>query len=77
MVTYQIKQKDVKRPIVLEMRKTDKMLIMYIKLKELLGIELETFTLEFDGDKIKYMDTMESLDFEGNECISLHQKKSM
>uniref|UniRef100_A0A2S2NEA3 Ubiquitin-like domain-containing protein n=1 Tax=Schizaphis graminum TaxID=13262 RepID=A0A2S2NEA3_SCHGA len=77
MVTYQIKQKDVKKPIVLEMRKTDKMLIMYIKLKELLGIELDTFTLEFDGDKIKYMDTMESLDLEGNECILLYQKKSI
>ncbi|XP_026819747.1 uncharacterized protein CG4449 [Rhopalosiphum maidis] len=77
MVTYQIKQKDVKKPIVLEMRKTDKMLIMYIKLKELLGFELDTFTLEFDGDKIKYMDTMESLDLEGNECILLYQKKSI
>jgi len=57
------------------MRKTDKMSILYIKLKELLGIELESFKLKLNGDKVKYSDTMKSLGLEGDEYILLYQKK--
>ncbi|KAE9523258.1 hypothetical protein AGLY_016358 [Aphis glycines] len=74
MVQFHVKQKDVKRPITIELKKTDKMLIMYIKLKELLGFDIDSFTLEFDGDKVKFMDTMKSLDLEGGECFELFQK---
>jgi len=74
MVQFHVKQKDVKRPITIELKKTDKMLIMYIKLKELLGFDIDSFTLEFDGDKVKFMDTMKSLDLEGGECFDLFQK---
>ncbi|CAH1732341.1 unnamed protein product [Aphis gossypii] len=74
MVQFHVKQKDVKRPITIELKKTDKMLIMYIKLKELLGFDIDSFTLEFDGDKVKFMDTMKSLDLEGDECFELFQK---
>lgn len=74
MVQFRVKQKDVKKPITIELKKTDKMLIMYIKLKELLGFDVDSFTLEFDGDKVKFMDTMKSLDLEGGECFELFQK---
>lgn len=42
----------------------------------MLGLDINSFTLEFDGDKIKKTDTMESLDLEGDECLELFQKKS-
>lgn len=74
MVQFHVKQKDVKKPITIELRKTDRMLIMYIKLRELLGFDIDSFTLEFDGDKVKFMDTMKSLDLEGGECFELFQK---
>jgi len=51
------------------------MLILYVKLSEMLGLDIDSFTLEFDGDKIKKSDTMESLDLEGDECFELFQKK--
>jgi len=76
LVKFCIKQKDVKRPIFMEIKKTDKMLILYIKLSEMLGFDIDSFTLEFDGDKIKKSDTMESLDLEGDECFELFQKQS-
>lgn len=76
LVKFCIKQKDVKRPIFMEIKKTDKMLILYIKLSEMLGFDIDSFTLEFDGDKIKKTDTMESLDLEGDECFELFQKQS-
>ncbi|XP_022172117.1 uncharacterized protein CG4449 isoform X2 [Myzus persicae] len=74
-VKFCIKQANVKKPIFMEIKKTDKMLILYIKLSEMLGFDIDSFTLEFDGDKIKKSDTMESLDLEGDECFELFQKK--
>lgn len=74
LVTYKI-IRQTRSPIILEMRKTDKMSILYIKLKELLGIELESFKLKLNGDKVKYSDTMKSLGLEGKEYILLYQKK--
>ncbi|XP_015375400.1 PREDICTED: uncharacterized protein CG4449 isoform X2 [Diuraphis noxia] len=75
-VKFCIKQKDTKRPIIMEIKKTDKMLILYIKLSELLDLDIDSFTLEFDGDQIKKSDTMESLDLEGDECFELFPKKT-
>ncbi|XP_008188535.1 uncharacterized protein CG4449 isoform X2 [Acyrthosiphon pisum] len=76
LVKFCIKQKDVKKPIFIEIKKTDKMLILYIKLSEILGFDIDSFTLEFDGDKIKKTDTMDNLDLEGDECFELFQKQS-
>ncbi|XP_050426148.1 uncharacterized protein CG4449 [Adelges cooleyi] len=73
-VEFSIRQKDVKRPILMSMKKSDKMIILYIKLSEKLGFDINSFTLEFDGDKIKKTDTIESLDLEGGECFELFQK---
>lgn len=75
-VKFCIKQKDVKKPIFIEFKKTDKMLILYVMLSEMLGFDIDSFTLEFDGDKVKRLDTMESLGLEGDECFELYQKKT-
>ena len=52
------------------------MLILYVMLSEMLGFDIDSFTLEFDGDKVKRLDTMESLGLEGDECFELYQKKT-
>lgn len=49
--------------------------VLYIKLSEKLGIDINSFILEFDGDKIDKCDTMESLDLDGDECFELFEKK--
>jgi len=74
VVKFHVIQKDVKIPIFISMRKTDKMIVLYIKLAEKLGLDVDSFSLEFEGDKIKNSDTMESLDLEGDECFELHKK---
>ncbi|VVC44796.1 Hypothetical protein CINCED_3A017944 [Cinara cedri] len=73
-VKFCIKQKDVKRPFFISINKTDKMIILYIKISEKLGIDVNNFTLIFDGEKIKQSDNMESLELEGDECFDLYQK---
>lgn len=74
-VKFRVTQEDVKIPIFMSMKKTDKMIILYVKLAEKLGLDLESFSLKFDGDQIKNSDTMESLDLEGGECFELQKKK--
>lgn len=74
-VTFRIKQQDVKHPIPMSIKKTDRMWVVYLKLAEKLGLDVESFTLEFDGDVIQKSDNMESLDLEGDECFELFHKK--
>lgn len=76
-VKFCIKQKDVKQPMVMSINKTDKMLVLYIKISEKLALDLKSFSLYFDGDKIKWNDTIESLDLEGDECFELHKKNNL
>lgn len=74
-INLKIKQKDIKHPLIISIKKTDKMQVLYIKLSEKLDLDLESFTLEFDGDTIKSTDTLKSLELEGDECLELFQKK--
>lgn len=73
-INFRILQKNVKRPLTMSIKKTDKMQILYIKLSEKLGLDINSFILHFDGDKIKNSDTIKSLDLEGDECIELFKK---
>lgn len=73
-VKFCIKQKDLKRPFFMSIKKTEKMVILYIKITEKLNIDINSFTLVFDGENIKYSDNMESLDLEGDECFDLYEK---
>lgn len=74
-VKFRIIRKDVKKPMFMFIKKTDKMQVLYIKLSEKLCLQLKSFTLLFDGETVKYSDTMESLDLEGDECFDLIQKQ--
>lgn len=73
-IQFRIIQKDVKHPLIMTIKKTEKMQILYFKLSEKLGLDINSFTLEFDGDKIKVTDSIESLDLEGDECFELYKK---
>lgn len=70
-IKFRILQNKVKHPVIMSIKKTDQMKILYVKLSEKLGLDVNSFTLFFDGDKIKISDTIESLDLEGDECIEL------
>lgn len=74
-VEFRIIQKNVKHPLYVGLQKEDKMIVLYVKLSEMLGLDLSSFTLEFDGDVIDKLDTIESLDLEGGECFELYQKQ--
>lgn len=74
-IHFKIKQQSMKHPIVLGMKKTDIMQVIYVKLAEKLGLDLNSIILEFDGDKIKKLDTIETLELEGDECFDLFIKK--
>jgi len=74
-VKFRIIQSDVKLPMFMSMKRTDKMHVLYVKLAEKLDLNLDSFTLTLDGDKIKNSDTMESLNVEGDECFELVMKK--
>lgn len=74
-VKFCIKQKDVRHPFFISIDKSDKMIILYIKIAEKLGLDGKSFKLVFDGEEIKYSDTIDSLDLEGDECFDLFKKK--
>lgn len=73
---FKIKQRDVKLPLFISIKKTDQMAVLYIKISEKLGLDINSFTLEFDGDKIDKYETMESLDLVGDECLELFKKEN-
>lgn len=73
-IKFRIMQKNVRHPFYMSIKKSDKMLILYIKLSEKLNLDVNSFTLEFDGDKIKKSDTVETLDLDGDECFELFEK---
>lgn len=75
-VKFCIKQKDVRHPFFISINKSDKMIILYIKVAEKLGLDGKSFTLVFDGENIKYSDSIDSLDLEGEECFDLFKKKT-
>jgi hypothetical protein len=69
-----IMQKDVRKRIFFTIKKNEKMIILYIKVSEKLGLDIEQFTLLLDGDNIKWNDTVKTLDLEGDECVQLDEK---
>jgi len=76
-INFRIKQEGVRHPLTIGIKKNDKMHVLYIKIAEELKLDLNSFTLVFDGDKIELSDTIESLELEGNECIDLFKKTKL
>lgn len=71
---FRINQQNVKYPLFMTLKKTEKMQVLYFKLSEKLGLDINSFKLEFDGDTIKITDSIESLNLEGDECFDLYKK---
>lgn len=69
-----IMRKNVRKKMIFSIKKTESMLVLYIKISEELKLDTTSFTLHLDGDKIKWSDTVKSLDLEGDECLELHEK---
>lgn len=65
----------MKHPVPISLKKSERMCILYLKLAEKLGLDVESFTLEFDGEIIQKSDSIEGLDLEGDECFDLFKKK--
>lgn len=74
-INLKIKRQDVRHPLFVTIKKTDTMAVLYIKLSEMLGLDINSFTVEFDGDVIGKCETLESLDLDGDECFELFEKK--
>lgn len=64
-----------RKPLHVELSKTDKLKILYIKCAEELKKSPEDFVLSFNGDHLGLNDTPEDFEFEGDEAIDLRIKK--
>ncbi|XP_036325087.1 uncharacterized protein CG4449 [Rhagoletis pomonella] len=64
-----------KKPLKVELNKTDKLKILYIKCAEELKMPAEDLVLSFNGDHLGFNETPEDFEFEGDEAIDLRVKK--
>ncbi|CAD6995307.1 unnamed protein product [Ceratitis capitata] len=64
-----------KRPLKVELNKTDKLKILYIKCAEELKMPAEDLILSFNGDHLGFNETPEDFEFEGDEAVDLRIKK--
>uniref|UniRef100_A0A1A9ZW39 Ubiquitin-like domain-containing protein n=1 Tax=Glossina pallidipes TaxID=7398 RepID=A0A1A9ZW39_GLOPL len=60
-----------KKPLEINIPKTGKFLILYIKCEEELSLRRDQLKLSFDGDLLEYDSTPADLDLEGGEVIDL------
>ncbi|XP_039948151.1 uncharacterized protein CG4449 [Bactrocera tryoni] len=64
-----------RKPLQVELGKTDKLKILYIKCAEELKKSAEELVLSFNGDHLGFNETPEDFEFEGGEAIDLRVKK--
>lgn len=64
-----------RKPLQVELSKTGKLKILYIKCAEELNKSAEDLVLSFNGDHLGFNDTPEDFEFEGGEAIDLRVKK--
>ncbi|XP_075148109.1 uncharacterized protein LOC142222057 [Haematobia irritans] len=70
-ITVKIQSDKWKRPLQIDLQKTDKFRILYIKCSEELSVNIDRLKLSFDGDLLELNDTPADLDLEGGEVIDL------
>ncbi|XP_075167041.1 DNA repair protein Rad60-like [Haematobia irritans] len=70
-ITVKIQSNKWKRPLQIDLQKTDKFRMLYIKCSEELSVDIVRLKLSFDGDLLELNDTPADLDFEGGEVIDL------
>lgn len=71
LITLNLRTKDKKDKNSLSIRPTDKMKVLMEKYAEETGKQLSNLKFIFDGDKLDPMETPESLELEGGECIDI------
>ncbi|XP_067618225.1 DNA repair protein Rad60 isoform X2 [Eurosta solidaginis] len=64
-----------KKPLKVELNKTDKLKILYIKCAEELKMPTEDLILSFNGDHLGFNDTPEDFELENDEAVDLRLKK--
>nr|XP_018898378.1 PREDICTED: NFATC2-interacting protein isoform X1 [Bemisia tabaci] len=73
-IPIKIIRKDIREPLIIKIKKTDKMMILIVKVGEELNLKQGEFKLFFDGEAVDPEDSPDSLDLEGNECFDLKIK---
>ncbi|EDV94473.1 uncharacterized protein CG4449 [Drosophila grimshawi] len=63
-----------KKPLIIQLKKTDTFKILYIKCAEEMECAVSDFKLFFDGELLEPDDTPKNQDMEGNEMIDLRSK---
>ncbi|KAL1465717.1 hypothetical protein WDU94_005260 [Cyamophila willieti] len=70
-IEVKVQQKNVKKPLLIQLHKSNEMHILAKKVAAELGIDEEKLKFNFDGDVLDLDETVESLDLEGGECFDL------
>lgn len=70
-IEVKVQQKNVKKPLLIQLHKSNDMHILAKKVASELGIDESKLKFNFDGDMLDLDETVESLDLEGGECFDL------
>ncbi|XP_013100989.2 uncharacterized protein LOC106082803 [Stomoxys calcitrans] len=74
-ISVKVQSDKWKRPLQIDLLKTDKFRILYIKCSEELKVGIEQLKLSFDGELLELNDTPADLDLEGGEVIDLRLRE--
>lgn len=70
-IEVKVQQKNVKKPLLIQLHKSNDMHILAKKVSSELGIDEAKLKFNFDGDALDLDETVESLDLDGGECFDL------
>lgn len=70
-IEVKVQQKNVKKPLLIQLHKSNDMHILAKKVASELGIDVDKLKFNFDGDTLDLDETVESLDLDGGECFDL------
>ncbi|XP_008471232.1 uncharacterized protein CG4449 isoform X2 [Diaphorina citri] len=70
-IEVKVQQKNVKKPLLIQLHKSNDMNIFAKKVASELGIDVSKLKFTFDGDTLDLEETVESLDLDGGECFDL------
>jgi hypothetical protein len=71
-IELKIQRKGHKEPILIPIKKNQKMRVLMLKCSEYLELPDEKLKFSFDGESINPNETPMDLDLEGGECIDLY-----
>jgi hypothetical protein len=71
-IELKIQRKACRKPILIRIKKKQKMRVLMLKCSEYLELPEEKLKFTFDGESLNPNETPVSLDLEGGECIDLY-----